>query len=172
MGKFYGIKTTIDNVIFNINWELNSPIILPSIGNYTLQFYIHYNCYETGIFLPGFLSISDKLTIYKKSLQSETFMVIKEYNFLITNSTTKWEEYKIDLVLNESSLYLKFRFERITSVSYATCVFAIDDIKLLHDYPGQITTSEIFSNTTSNTFSSITSVSTIYNGENSNLYTK
>jgi hypothetical protein len=111
IGKYYGIKTiSKSSKIFNINWELNSPITLPSTGKYNLRFYLYYNCYETkgllGFFSTDCATVKDRLTIYTKTINSGSYDILKQYLFDKSSSINKWNEYNIDLDLDSTSLYV------------------------------------------------------------------
>ena len=94
---------------FNINWETNSPIIIPISGNYTLKFFIFYNCFQT--YLDSFSNckdVKDKLTIYIKSYISDEYKVLNEYSLLKINNTNNWKEIKINIpnLISSNSKYV------------------------------------------------------------------
>ena len=112
-GKYYGIKTiSKSSKTFDINWELNSPISLPTTGKYNLKFYLYYNCYETkgfAIFSTDCSTVKDRLTIYTKGLNGGSFNILKQYLFDKSGSINQWKEYNLDLDLNSTSLYVNFK---------------------------------------------------------------
>ena len=96
---------------FNINWEANSPIIIPISGNYTLKFFIFYNCYQTKNSFTDCNIVKDKLTVYMKSYISEEYNVLKEYSLSKINNTNNWKEIKINIpnMISSNSKYVNLK---------------------------------------------------------------
>ena len=87
-GQFYGIHAKASRSTFNINWETVSPISLPVNGNITTKLYIFFNCYgkTSGFFSSDSVSVKDKLKIFKKYLESDSYSLDYESEFKKSNS--------------------------------------------------------------------------------------
>ena len=117
-----------------MNWETTSFIQLDKIGQFELQFYVFYNCYQTKSFFDFFASdcndVQDRLTIYRKTSPSDFYSPIGLLDLRIENNVNKWSFFTVNFNATTNNLWLKIKFERVKGASKGGSIFGFDSLSL------------------------------------------
>lgn len=99
--------------VFDMSWETNIPAQLPRAGNYSLQFYVFYNCYQTKSLWDFFASdcndVLDRATLYTKNNLNDIYTVVYIKDLRKEgNVNNKWEFNQLNIYSNSNNLYVFF----------------------------------------------------------------
>jgi hypothetical protein len=137
LGQFFGVKASKPSTLFNINWETTNYIQLDKTnGQYELQFYIFYNCYQKKSFVDFFGSdcndVLDRLFIYRKTSPSDFYSPIGLLDLDKSKNENKWSLYTVKVNATQTNtLWFKFKFERINGASKGEAIFGLDSLSLI-----------------------------------------
>ena len=143
LGRFLGNKAAKPTNTYEMSWEIaaSSQIQLERIGQFQLQFYMFYNCYQKKSFFDFFASdcqdVQERLTIYKKSLATDFYTPITVLDLNLpnsTNSNNKWSLNSINFNVTSTNLWIKVKFERVKGASKGESIFGLDSLSLISIY--------------------------------------
>lgn len=112
LGKYAGCRTTLPSSKFDITWETTNGILLPRLGQFNLQFYGFYNCYQTKSLLDFFSSdchdVKDRLTIYTKTSSNDLYSILYQLDLTKKDSKNSWQMYKLAFNATTNIIDVKF----------------------------------------------------------------
>ena len=99
----------------SINWDI--AIDLSMIGNYTLKYYMFYNCYQVksiwNIFGTDCESVLDRFTVFMKTSIESDYEIINQKDLIKSDSRDDWLENNLSMFLNTSVIYVNISFYKL-----------------------------------------------------------
>ncbi len=97
-------------------------------GNYTLKYYMFYNCYQVksifNILGTDCESVLDRFTVFMRTSTESDYQIINQTDLIKSDSRNNWLENNLSLFLNTPVVYVNKHFYKL-KIMFTFLIFII-----------------------------------------------